>query len=302
MSTSAAVVGGLGAAGLFAAGTTLQYRAARPIGPYGRGPTRAVPTTAIRQTLTSVSWILGTLVLVIGISLHAFALHEGPITMVQPLLISGVLFALPASRYVGGPKVDWTDMRWALLLVGALTLFLFTAAPGGQPSRDIDTAPALGAFGLALTGVVACLLVARRCHGNVAATVLGAAAGITLAGSAALLKVSTNLTSGGLWALLGHWQVYALLVVGACALILTQVAYRAGPMTASLPAINSVNPIVSVLIGWAVFDEKFRVGVAPTVVEVLLLAVVVIATSALSRRHARRSHAGVTSPPTRLSA
>ena len=302
MSTSAAITGALGAAALFAAGTTLQYRAARPLGPGGGGPDRSIPTKAIRQTVTSVSWLLGTLVLGVGISLHAFALHEGPITMVQPLLITGVLFALPASRYVGGPKVDCTDMRWATLLVGALALFLFTAAPGSRPASNTDTAPALGAFGLALAGIVGCLLVARRCHGNVAATVLGAAAGIALAGSAALLKVSTNLTSGGVWGLLGHWQIYALVVVGGCALVLSQVAYRAGPMTASLPAINSVNPIASVLIGWAVFDERFRVGAAPTAVEAILLAVVVIATTALSRRSALRSRSPLPSPPNEFSA
>jgi hypothetical protein len=196
VSTSAAIIGALGAAALFAAGTTLQYRAARPLGAAG-GPDRSVPTKAVRQTITSTSWLVGTLVLGVGIRLHAFALHQGPITVVQPLLITGVLFALPASRYVGGPKVGWTDMRWAVILVGALALFLFTAVPGGQPASDIDTTPALGAVGLGLAGIVVCLMVARRCHGNVAATVLGAAAGIALAGSAALLKVNTNLTSGG---------------------------------------------------------------------------------------------------------
>jgi drug/metabolite transporter (DMT)-like permease len=291
MSTGAAVVGALGAAVLFAAGTTLQYRAARPLTPGRVHSERPLPMAVVRQTVTSVSWLLGTLVLGIGISLHAFALHEGPITMVQPLLITGVLFALPASRYVGGPKLDWTDMRWAALLVAALTLFLFTATPGGQPGSKIDTGPAVGGLALAISGIAGCMLVARRRRGNIVATVLGVAAGIALAGSAALLKISTNLTSEGVWGLLGHWQVYALLVVGAAALLLSQVAYRAGPMTASLPAINSVNPVVSVLIGWAVFDEKFRVGPAPIAEEVALLAVVVFATAALSRRSAIRSQA-----------
>jgi drug/metabolite transporter (DMT)-like permease len=302
MSTSAAVVGALGAAALFAAGTTLQYRAARPAAPDRTRPTRPVPRSAVRQTVTSVSWLVGTVVLAVGISLHAFALHEGPITMVQPLLITGLLFALPASRYVGGPRVDWTDMRWAALLVAALVLFLFTAAPGSQPARNVDTAPALGASGLAVIGVVACLVVARRYSGSVAATMMGTAAGIALAGSAALLKVNTNLTSGGVWDLLGHWQVYALVVVGSCALVLSQVAYRAGPMTASLPAINSVNPIVSVVIGWAVFDERFRVGLDHVAVEIPLLILVVIATAALSRRSALRSRPPLPSSPKELSA
>jgi hypothetical protein len=294
MNTSAAVMGALGAAFFFAAGTALQYRAARSLAVAGAAYSRPAP--AFRATVTSISWLLGMCVLAVGISLHAFALHEGPITVVQPLLVTTVLFALPASAYVGGPRVAFADMRWAVLLVAALALFLFTATPPGQPARGTDTGPALAALGLALTGILACLIIARRYRGNAMATLLGAATGIALAGSAALLKVCTDLTGPGIWSLFGDWQVYALVVVGASALILSQVAYRAGPMTASLPAINSVNPIASVLIGWAVFDEKFRVGVASVAVEVILLSVVVMATVVLSRRSALRSQAPLPAP------
>ncbi len=45
-------------------------------------------------------------------------------------------------------------------------------------------------------------------------------------------------------------------------LALSQLTCTAGSITASLLAINSVNPLASVMIGWAVFDEKFRVGLA----------------------------------------
>jgi drug/metabolite transporter (DMT)-like permease len=294
MNTSAAVMGALGAAFFFAAGTALQYRTARSL--TGAGPVYSRPVRAFRATVTSISWLLGSGVLLIGISLHAFALHEGSLTVVQPLLVTSVLFALPASAYVGGPRVGFTDMRWAVLLVAALALFLFTATPSGQAASGTDTAAALAASLIALTGIVACLLVARRYHGNVMTTLLGAATGIALAGSAALLKVCTDLTGPGVWSLLGDWQVYALVVVGGSALVLSQVAYRAGPMTASLPAINSVNPIASVLIGWAVFDEKFRVGVASGAAEIILLSLVVTATVVLSRRSALRSQAPTSAP------
>jgi drug/metabolite transporter (DMT)-like permease len=289
MSTSAAVMGALGAAFFFAAGTALQYRAARSL--REAGPASSRPAPAVRATVTSISWLLGMGVLAVGISLHAFALHEGPITVVQPLLVTTVLFALPASAYVGGPRVGFADMRWAVLLVASLALFLFTATPPGQPASGTDTGPALAALGLALIGILACLVIARRYRGNAMATLLGAATGIALAGSAALLKVCTDLTGPGIWSLFGDWQVYALAVIGGSALVLSQVAYRAGPMTASLPAINSVNPIASVLIGWAVFDEKFRVGIASVATEVILLSLVVMATVVLSRRSALRSQA-----------
>jgi drug/metabolite transporter (DMT)-like permease len=294
VSTSAAVIGALGAAFFFAAGTALQYRTQRSLA--GTGPASNRPVPAFRATITSVTWLLGSGVLLVGISLHAFALHEGSLTVVQPLLVTTVLFALPASVYAGGPKVGLADMRWAVLLVAALALFLFTAAPSGQTTSGVDTGPALAALGVALAGILVCVVIARRYRGNVTATVLGAATGIALAGSAALLKVCTDLPRSGFWSLLGDWQVYALVIVGGSALVLSQVAYRAGPMTASLPAINSVNPIASVLIGWAVFDEKFRVGAASVGIEVTLLSLVVAATVVLSRRSALRSRAPLSAP------
>jgi hypothetical protein len=58
-------------------------------------------------------------------------------------------------------------------------------------------------------------------------------------------------------------------------------------MIASLPAINTTNPLVSVVIGTGVFDERFRTGTAALGVEGVSLAVVLAATVALSRRSAR---------------
>jgi len=225
-----------------------------------------------------------------GFCLHALALHEGPLTVVQPLLVTGLLFALPVSRYlVGGPKVGVADMRWAVVLVGGLALFLVTATSGSQPVHDIDAGPAAVAVALGLVSIGMCMMVCRRGRRDITPGALGIAAGIALAGSAALLKVCTNLLGHGAGGLLGSWQLYALILVGGTGLILSQLAYRTGPLTASLPAINSVNPVVSVLIGWAVFDERFRVAGLAVTLEVSSLTLVVIATVALSRRSAVRS-------------
>jgi hypothetical protein len=78
--------------------------------------------------------------------------------------------------------------------------------------------------------------------------------------------------------------------------VLSQLAYRAGPLTASLPALNSVNPLASVVIGVAVFDEHFRTGVLPSTVEVVALATVTAAVVMLSRP-ARLERANRTGQP-----
>jgi hypothetical protein len=285
MSTPVAVGTALGAAALFAGGTALQYRAAFGLAAGRDVHARSVARLA-RRLLTSRRWQLGTAVLFGGFVLHAVALHDGPLTLVQPLLITGVLFALPASSKVGGPAVSAGDMRWAVILVAALAVFLATATPASQPARDIDTGPAVVTLGLALGGISMCVLGSQRWRGTATATFLGLAAGIALAGSAALIKVCTDVATNGVEALLGSWQLYALLAVGVVGLLLSQLAYRSGPIVASLPAINTANPVVSVIIGTAVFDERFRVGTGAVPVECASLALALVSTVALSRRSA----------------
>lgn len=272
MNTLAAASAAVTAAALFATGTALQYRA---VAPSQHGD--------LRRAVASPMWLLGTGVLAVGLGLHALALHEGPLTLVQPLLILGLLFALPASRFAGGPSIRSADLCWALLLVIAVTAFLVTATPAAATGKDIDTAPAFAAFGLSLGGVIVCVLVARAMSGRLVSTMLGAAAGIALAASAALIKVCTDLAARNIASLLSGWQLYALILVGGSGLLLSQMAYRAGPMTASLPAINTLNPVVSVTIGWGVFDERFRTGGTAVALEAISLLLALLATVALSR-------------------
>ena len=83
------------------------------------------------------------------------------------------------------------------------------------------------------------------------------------------------------------WPPYALVAVGAIGVVLNQLAYQAGPLSFSLPAITSVDPVVSLVIGLAVFDEHFRNGPADLLVEALGLALVVTAATGLTRSDPR---------------
>lgn len=283
MSTGAATVAALGAAALFAAGTALQYRAAT-----FAGPPSAAPSTVLRRVVASPAWLVGTALLGVGLGFHAYALHQGSLSLVQPLLITGVLFTLPASRFAGGPRIRTAEMLWAAVLVAGLAAFLVTSTPTSQTSKAVDWLPAAGISVASVLGVTICLVIARRSHGNVTATLLGVAAGIGLAGSAALIKVCTDLAAKGLGVLVTSWQLYVMTVVGLSSVAISQLAYRAGPMTASIPAINTVNPVASVVLGWAAFDESFRVSPVALAIEVVSLIAVLTATLVLSRRSAIR--------------
>jgi hypothetical protein len=47
-----------------------------------------------------------------------------------------------------------------------------------------------------------------------------------------------------------------VLTIGPAALVLTQLAYHAGPLTACLPPMTIADPVVSIIIGAVVFDEQ----------------------------------------------
>jgi hypothetical protein len=112
---------------------------------------------------------------------------------------------------------------------------------------------------------------------------LGTATGLSYAAVAGLLKEDVGTLGRGMSALFTAWPFYALVAVGALGLLVNQLAYQAGPLSSSLPAIMTVGPIVSVVIGVAVFDEHFRNGPAALLGEAVGLVLVVMAAGGLTR-------------------
>jgi drug/metabolite transporter (DMT)-like permease len=237
----------------------------------------------IRQAVSSGTWLAGAALAVVAFALHALALHEGDLTLVQPLLVTMVLFALPASWAIDGAAVSISELVWALVLIVGLTGFFAAADPVTKSAPGVDFWPAIMTATLAAFAIAFCVLLARRRPGGESAALLGGAAGIAFAGVAGLVKAVTQQLGQGPGALAAEWQLYALVAVGAVGVLLAQLAYRAGPLSASLPAMNCINPLASVLIGVAVFDEHFRTGLFASSAEFLALATMTVATVSLSR-------------------
>jgi drug/metabolite transporter (DMT)-like permease len=132
--------------------------------------------------------------------------------------------------------------------------------------------------------------VARRLRPAVtSAALLGVAVGLLYAADAALLKAVTDQAVLGLTHLISCWQLYAVIMVGALGLMLTQLAYQAGPLTASLPAISAVDPLASVVIGVLIFDEHLRRGPLTGASLVALVAILAVSIVQLGRRQAEPS-------------
>ena len=56
--------------------------------------------------------------------------------------------------------------------------------------------------------------------------------------------------------MLSHWEFYAMAVAGIAAFVLQQVSLSEGFLATSVATVSTFNPIVSVLIGVVLFDER----------------------------------------------
>ena len=282
---SGAIAAALLAAALFAVATALQHRSA---GLVTDGHRRG---GFVSRTLRHPLWLAGSVANLAGFGLHALALRDGPLTLVQPLLVVGVIFTLPLRQVMERRRPRRAEVGWAAALTLGLTVFLILATPSNGPAQRADPAPLVVCAAAAALAVAGCLAAGRRAAAATGAMLLGVAAGLLLAVAAGVLKETTSVLSRGPVALFTAWPVYALVVVGGAGLLLSQYAYRAGPLSASLPAITAVNPVFSVVIGVAVFDEPFRAAPGYLLGEVLGLALMAAATVGLTMSESRQAWA-----------
>jgi drug/metabolite transporter (DMT)-like permease len=237
----------------------------------------------VTRTLRHPLWIVGSVANLAGLGLHAVALRDGPLTLVQPLLVIGVIFTLPLRQVLEHRRPGRAEIGWAVALTLGLALFLVLATPADGPVQGADPAPMWVCAAAIALAIASCLVAGRRTTATARAMMLGLAAGLLFAVAAALLKETTSVLSHGAAALFTTWPGYSLVAVGGAGLLLSQLAYRAGPLSVSLPAITAVNPIVSVIIGVAVFDEPFRTAPGYLLGEVLGLALMAVAAVGLTR-------------------
>jgi drug/metabolite transporter (DMT)-like permease len=232
----------------------------------------------VRQPL----WLAGLAVDGLAYMLQFVALGHGSIALVQLLLVSGLLFALPLGALISRCPIRRSDLIAGALVVVGLATFLTVAAPApGRGNVSPRTWVVIGAGGAIVIGVL--VLVAGPRPGVRRATALGAAAGVANALVAVFSKSTAVMLAHGLLHALTSWQLYALLVSGAASLALASSAFQAGSLAASLPMLTVVDPIAATIIGALFFGESLTIeGLAP-MAEVASLAAIVAGVFMLGR-------------------
>jgi drug/metabolite transporter (DMT)-like permease len=248
----AVVVLALAAALLFSASNVLEQHVARRA-PEEQALRPGLLVYLARQRL----WLLGIVADVGGYVCQAAALGIGLVVVVQPIGSTALLFSLALDMLWSKRKMRKTEWATAALLAASLGLFLAQSSPSG----GVDQVPFREwlAPGLGLTiGILLCILVAQRASGVVRASLLALAAGTMFGITAPLTKSFVHLLGGGPAVVLSNWEPYALAVFSIAGLIVLQSAFQAGALQASLPFVETAEPLVACFIGLALFGERLH--------------------------------------------
>jgi len=271
----------LGAALFIAVGDVIQQRSAHDVTDEQVGH-----VALFLRLLRDKQWWLGSLVAAGGFGLQAAALGFGSVLLVQALLVTSLLFALPLSARFAGRRITRSQWMWAILLAAAVAVIVTVGNPShGQSRAGLE----MWIWVIATLGplLALCLLGARVFSGKpVAAVLLGLVAGSLWGLFAVLTKGVVDQLDLGIPAVLKLPELYPWAVVAVAATAVQQSAFRAGSMAASLPAVTISEPLVGSVLGVAILGEMLRPGRSGWVGLGIAVAVMVVATIELARGEA----------------
>jgi drug/metabolite transporter (DMT)-like permease len=275
-----AVVAALLAALMYGMASVLQQRGAA-----AQPADQALKLGLLVRLIRNPGWVLGLVCDVLGFVFQVVALRHGPLVVVQPLLVCGLLVAIPVGTAWSGRRLGRLGWVGALMVVAGLALFLTIASPGdGTPTAGWHVWLLLlgtdALFALALIG-----LSSNRSQ-RTRALLLSGAAGVIYGAGAALAKTTSYLFGSGPAHLLTHWEPYALVVFGIAGMVVGQSAFQAGALDISLPTMTVADPLVSIVIGAFAFGESLSSGAPEVLLEVVGLVVMTTGVFFLARRGA----------------
>lgn len=238
--------------------------------------------------LRTPSWWAAIALNGVGAALHVAALRFGPLSLVQPLGVLTLVFAVPLAAVLARRAVSRAEGRGMGLTVAGLVGILVVAGTTSGIAA-LSTGQLAG-----LVLVTAALLTAL----GVWSTVPGAsglwpaaAAGVSFGVSSALTQtVAVQVTSDGLnpVVVVAALSIAALSTAG---MLFTQRSYRDG-LGAPLAVSTLANPVAAAAIGLVLLGERITGGTLGAVVALLSALVAAAGVTLLTRTQTR----GTTTP------
>jgi drug/metabolite transporter (DMT)-like permease len=240
----------LAAAFLFALAAALQQK-----GALGLPEISLRHPASLARLAGQTMWLVGTAALLGGYVFQAAALDRGRLAIIQPLLVTTVVFALPLGYVLTQQHVGRREIGGAAVIVLGLALFAIYGDPAGGKENAPGDEWAIAITVLALV-CAALLLFGGRGGLTMRAAIYGTIAGILFGLSAALTKPTLGYLHAGVEQLLSNWEPYALAVAGVLGFVLQQVSLGTGRLAPSVATVSVANPVVGILLGTLLLDER----------------------------------------------
>jgi drug/metabolite transporter (DMT)-like permease len=209
-------------------------------------------------------WLLGWVANVAGFAAQAAALHLGSIVIVQALLVTQLLFALPLSSVSRGRRPlrrDW--LGTAAVCAGLVTLLAVRGAVPQTAGRRSEVWLLVSAAG----GIILLLLLVSRLVGGYGqqyrTSAVAAAAGICFCLTAVfLVLIGDDFARSGVLSTLLGWPLLGLCGSTLLGLLLVQDAFAGGSLPAAMTAMAITDPLASWVAGILLFDARPQLSVA----------------------------------------
>ncbi|MEV0050177.1 DMT family transporter [Saccharopolyspora shandongensis] len=272
----AAVVG----AASFGLASAIQHRVTKQV-----PEVRTLSPRMLFDLVRKPIWVLSIGTVLIGLSLQVVALAFGPLVLVQPLLVTSVLFGAGFAALLAHRKMDLVLALGGLACVGGLSAFLVLGRPSGQGTEFTGASILPLALALGLLVVLA-LVAARWLPGEVGVIGMAVATGVLYGVTAGLIKVvAGQFRSGGLAEPFQHWTLYAVCVIGPMGFLLSQQTFQRGRlMSPALAVITTVDPLVAAAIGVNWLGERIESSPAILAGEIIAVVVIIGGIVVLTRR------------------
>ncbi|MFR9728155.1 DMT family transporter [Saccharopolyspora sp. MS10] len=260
----------LGAAG-FGLASAVQQRATKQV------PTsRTLDPRLLWDLVRKPIWLLSIGTVLAGLSLQVVALAFGPLILVQPLLVTSVLFAAVFAAGMAHRRLDRVLVLGALAVIAGLAAFLLLARPVGEGTGFTGGSDVRPLAAVLAVLVVICVLTAHRFPGEIRVLALAMATGVLYGVTAGLIKVvAEQIRVGGLVEPFTHATLYVVCALGPVGFLLSQNTFQQGRfISPALAVITAVDPLVGMAIGVSWLGE--RIVVTPLAVTGQVLAAIVL--------------------------
>lgn len=200
-------------------------------------------------------WVAGIVADGLSAVLHVLALSFGPITLVQPLGVTGLLFAMPIVAVLRRQRISARDLSAAVVVLAALSVLLSLPPAAGSATvgTSLDLAKMLVAtlvFDAAAAAVAA--LTPPRIRSLTLAAGAGASFGIAAVLVRALLEMLEQSHAAASAVVVSAVGIGLLVPVG---FLLLQNAYQSGHFSGSFATAVVTDPIAAVIGGAWVLNE-----------------------------------------------